>query len=154
MVELVGLKDTASLRGVLKVNVFKDEGGERKLIETFEDGNLIVDLARVSMAHLIAGDVTNRSMKSIAFGTSGTAATVGDAAITNPFTKNLDAPAYPANGQVSFSWTLTTAEANGKAILEFGLLTADGKLFCRRTRSTAINKENDISLEGVWTIIF
>jgi hypothetical protein len=151
---MVKLTDTVSLRGVLKVNVYKGEGESRKLIETFEDDNLIVNLARTSMAHLIAGDVENRSMKTIAFGTNGNAPTIGDTEITNSYTKNVGSITYPAVGQVRFAWNLTTAEANGKAIMEFGLLTADGKLFCRRIRATPINKENDISLEGTWTIIF
>jgi hypothetical protein len=143
-----------SLRGVFKMNVYRNEGEERKLIETFEDNNLIVDLARTTMAHLIAGDVTNRSMKSISFGTNGSSPAVGDTDITNPYTKNLGSITYPAMGQVTFSWSLTTSEANGLAIMEFGMLTNDGKLFCRRTRSTPINKQSDISLEGTWTIIF
>jgi hypothetical protein len=151
---MVELKDTASLRGVFTMKVYKDGGKNRKLIETFEDHNLIVNLARVSMAHLIAGDTANRSMQSIAFGTNGTAPTVDDTDITSPFVKNLGGVTYPQVGQARFSWTLSTSEANGKAIMEFGLLTADGKLFCRRTRSTPINKESDISLEGTWTIIF
>jgi hypothetical protein len=151
---MVELKDAVSLRGVFTMNVYKGEGGNRKLIETFEDHNLIVNLARVSMAHLIAGDVAQRSMLSIAFGTNGSTPTVDDTEITNPFVKGLGAAAYPQAGQVRFAWNLTTSEANGKAIMEFGLLTADGSLFCRRTRTTPINKESDISLEGTWTIIF
>jgi hypothetical protein len=148
------LKDAVSLRGIFTMNVYKGEGADRKLIETFEDHNLIVNLARVSMAHLIAGDVDDRSMLKIAFGTNGVAPTVDDTDITNPFVKELGGVTYPQAGQVRFAWNLTASEANGKAIMEFGLLTADGNLFCRRTRATPINKESDISLEGTWTIIF
>jgi hypothetical protein len=151
---MVEMKDAVSLRGIFTMNVYKGEGENRKLIETFEDHNLIVNLARVSMAHLIAGDVAQRSMLSIAFGTNGTVPTVDDMDITNPYVKELGGVTYPQVGQVRFAWNLTTSEANGKAIMEFGLLTADGNLFCRRTRSTPINKESDISLEGTWTIIF
>jgi hypothetical protein len=151
---MVELKDTVSLRGNFTMSVYKGEGANRKLIETFEDRNLIVNLARVSMAHLIAGDVAQRSMLSIAFGTNGNTPTVDDTAITDPFVKELGGVTYPQVGQVRFAWNLTMAEANGKAIMEFGLLTADGNLFCRRTRTTPINKESDISLEGTWTIIF
>jgi hypothetical protein len=151
---MVTLKDTVSMRGIFTMNVYKGEDENRKLIETFENHNLIVNLARVSMAHLIAGDVANRSMRSIAFGTNGTTPTVGDTEITDPFVKDLGGVTYPQTGQVRFAWNLGISEANGKAIMEFGLLTADGKLFCRRTRATPINKESDISLEGTWTIIF
>jgi hypothetical protein len=155
---MVKMKDMVSLRGVFKMKVYKGEGEKRELIETFEDDNLIVDLARTTMAHLIAGDVTNRQMKFISFGTNGTAPTVDDTAITNPYTKNLGVIITPnlnnTVNQVTFEWNLTTSEANGLAIMEFGMLTADGKLFCRRTRTTPINKQSDISLEGTWTIIF
>jgi hypothetical protein len=151
---MVELKDAVSLRGIFTMNAYKGEGANRKLIETFEDHNLIVNLGRASMAHLIAGDVTQRSMLSIAFGTNGVAPTVDDTDITNPFVKELGGATYPQAGQVRFAWNLTSSEANGKAIMEFGLLTADGNLFCRRTRATPINKESDISLEGTWTIIF
>jgi hypothetical protein len=148
------MKDAISLRGVFTMNVYKGEGVNRKLIEAFEDHNLIVNLARVSMAHLIAGDVDDRSMLDIAFGTNGNPPTVDDTEITDPFVKELGGITYPQAGQVRFAWNLTNSEANGMAIMEFGLLTADGNLFCRRTRTTPINKESDISLEGTWTIIF
>jgi hypothetical protein len=148
------LKEVVSLRGIFKMNIYKWKNDKKELIETFEDNNLIVDLARTTMAHLIAGDVINKSMKSISFGTNGNEPNKDDTKITNPFIKDLDNITYPTDGQVSFAWNLSTSEANGSAILEFGLLTADGNLFCRRTRITPINKENDISLEGLWTILF
>jgi hypothetical protein len=151
---MVKLKDEVCLRGIFTMNVYKGEGENKKLIETFEDHNLIVNTARTTMAHLIAGDVTNRSMLSISFGTNGNTPTVDDTVITNPFTKNLGGVTYIDPGQARFAWSLSTSEGNGKAIMEFGMLSADGKLFCRRTRSTPINKESDISLEGTWTIIF
>jgi hypothetical protein len=151
---MVKMKDPVSLRGIFKLDVYKGEGENKKIIDTFEDENLIVNLARVSMAHLIAGDVSNRTMLSIAFGTNGNKPTVDDTQITNPYIKDLGTITYPRVGQARFAWNLTTSEANGKAIMEFGLLTADGNLFCRRTRTTPINKESDISLEGIWTIIF
>jgi hypothetical protein len=151
---MVELKEEVSLRGIFTMTAYKGYGGNRKIIETVEDHNLIVNLARVSMAHLIAGDVAKRSMLSIAFGTNGNTPTVDDTAITDPFVKGLGVVTYPQVGQVRFAWNLTTSEANEMAIMEFGLLTADGNLFCRRTRTTPINKESDISLEGTWTIIF
>ncbi|MDR2632124.1 MAG: hypothetical protein LBC51_00685 [Treponema sp.] len=41
---------------------------------------------------------------------------------------------YPAAGQIQINWNLLTAEANGKAIMEFGLLCSDGTLFTRKNR--------------------
>jgi hypothetical protein len=155
---MVKLEDKVSLCGVFKLNVYRNKGDRRELIEIFEDKNLIVNNARITMAHLIAGDVTNRSMKSISFGTNGTPPTIDDTAITNPYTKNIEAVITPnlnnTVNKVTFEWSLSIEEANGLAIIEFGLLTADGKLFCRRTRTTPINKQSDISLEGSWSIIF
>lgn len=151
---MVKWKDEVCLRGVFKMKVFKGEGENKELIETIEEDNLIVNLARETMAHLLTGDVTNRSMKFISFGTNGTPPTVTDTAITNAFTKQIGVAYALPIGQATFEWRLTTGEANGLAIMEFGLLTADGNLFCRRTRTTPINKQNDISLEGSWTIQF
>jgi hypothetical protein len=136
--------------GIFRLKVLKN--GE--IIEDIEDRNLIVDGARVQMAHLIGGDVTNRQITKIAFGTSGTAPTVNDTTITDAFTKGVSGHTYPENGQVQFSWNLATTEANGMAILEFGLLSQDDTLFARRTRTNPIYKESDIALQGSWTITF
>ena len=145
-----------ALRGIFRFNVYRHAGGEKELIEAFEDENLIVNLAREQMARLIAGDagMDNRVIKQISFGVNGADADFGDTDITNPFTKNLNGFEFPSPGQVRFGWGLSVTEANGKAVREFGLLTADGKLFARRVRASAINKEPDISLEGTWTIVF
>jgi hypothetical protein len=142
--------EQATFRGRLCYTVFKNG----YLVEKIEDNNLIVDGARLQMAHLIAGDVTQRSINRIALGTSGAAPTVGDTQITDAFTKAVSGFEYPANGQVKINWTLLTSEANGTAIREFGLLTANGTLFVRRIRENPIYKESDISIEGEWIIIF
>jgi len=57
-------------------------------------------------------------------------------------------------GQIQTNWILNTDENNGTAIMEFGLLSADGTLLCRKVRTKPINKEADISIEGSWTWIF
>jgi hypothetical protein len=138
------------IKGIFELKVFK--GGE--LVEHAVKENLIVDGARVQMAHLIAGESTNRQITKIAFGTSGVAPTVNDTEITDAYEKTVSGHTYPEAGQVKFSFELTTAEDNGQAILEFGLLCADGTLFARRTRTNPINKESDIALQGSWTIIY
>jgi hypothetical protein len=139
-------------RGILRYTVFKNGVP----IEDVEEHNLIVTVGRTQMAHLLAGDLTGKQISKISFGTGGTPPALPDTQITNPYTKNVIGSSYPAAGQVKFNWTLTTAEANGKAILEFGLICTDLTLFSRRIRESGkpINKESDISLEGDWTIIF
>jgi hypothetical protein len=138
------------LKGTLRYTVFKNGVP----VEQFEDSNLIVNGARLQMARLIAGDVAQRSINRISVGTSGDTPTVADTTITGAFTKAVDGFSYPANGQVQINWKLLVSEANGKAIREFGLLTANGTLFARRVRATPLYKESDISIEGEWIIIF
>ncbi|MDR1902871.1 MAG: hypothetical protein LBQ88_11390 [Treponema sp.] len=140
------------MKGILRYTIYKNGIP----IEDVEEQNLIVTVGRTQMAHLLAGDLTGKQITKIAFGTNGAAPALADTLITNPFNKNLLGFTYPAAGQVKFDWNLTTAEANGKAILEFGLICEDMTLFSRRIRESGkpINKESDISLGGDWTIIF
>jgi hypothetical protein len=138
------------LKGTLRYTVFKNGIP----VEQFEESNLIVNGARLQMAHLIAGDVSGRSIAYISVGTNGDAPAANDTAITGAFTKEVDGFEYPASGQVQVNWKLLVSEANGTAIREFGLLTEDGALFARRIRANPIYKESDISIEGQWIIIF
>jgi hypothetical protein len=136
--------EKAALHGRLCYTVFKNGVP----VEKFEDSNLIVNRARLQMAHLIAGDVEDRSIAGIAVGTDGTAPDVEDTEVTDAFVKPVDGFEYPANGQVQINWKRLVSEANGKAIREFGLFTANGTLFARRIRTNPIYKESDISIEG------
>ncbi|MDR0637588.1 MAG: hypothetical protein LBG27_01575 [Spirochaetaceae bacterium] len=142
--------ENTPLKGTLRYTVFKNGVP----VERAEEPNLIVNGARLQMARLIAGDVAQRSVNRISVGTNGAAPTVADMEITGAFTKEVAGFAYPADGQVQVNWKLLVSEANGMAIREFGLLTADGTLFARRIRANPIYKESDISIEGEWIIIF
>jgi len=139
-------------KGILEYRIYRNG----MLVEEVSEENLIVNVGRAQMAKMLGGDFTNRNVNRVSFGTNGTEPALPDTAITNPHTKAIASIDYPGSGQVRFNWTLTTAEANGKAILEFGLLCADNTLFSRRVRESGkpIHKESDISLEGSWTIIF
>ncbi len=136
--------------GRLVINVFR--GGD--LVETFDEQNLIVDGYKQTHARLLGGDVTNRSVIQFGVGTNGTAPAAGNTALTGAFTKAIDTVSYPATNQVKFDFSLSSAEANGMAIMEFGLLTGNGVLYARRVRSSALNKDSDISISGSWTITF
>jgi hypothetical protein len=138
------------LRGIFEFDVIQDG----KVIRHVRDGNLIVDGARVEMAHLIGGDGTNRQIAKIAFGTNGTAANVTDTEITDAFEKAVSGHAYPETGQVQFAWSLAKTENNNQAIMEFGLLCADGTLFARFVLDEPINKQSVFALQGTWTIVF
>lgn len=138
------------VKGIFKMTVRKNG----KVIEEYEDHNLIVNGARNQAARMFAGDVTGRPIKSIAFGTSGTAPVVTDTAITGAYIKDVEGFSYPDMGQIQTNWELGTNENNGMAIMEFGLLSSDGTLLCRKVRENPIYKESDISIEGHWTWIF
>jgi hypothetical protein len=125
-----------------------------EVIEEVDDHNLIVVGSQVTHAHLLGGDTANRSLTQIGFGTSGTTEVFANTALTGVYKNNLAAPTYPASNQVSFGFALASTEANGMAILEFGLYTAGGLLYSRRTRTQALNKLSDISLSGTWVISF
>lgn len=146
------LIERPEMKGILKYTVFKNGVP----VEKVEEHNLIVNGAREQMAHLIAGEHEERHITHIAFGTSGDIPVLTDEEITAPFIKEISDYSFPESGQVQFDWELTTSEANGKAILEFGLFTEDGSLFSRRIRESGrpVNKESDISIEGQWIIIF
>ena len=138
------------VKGILRYTVLKNGIP----IEQVEDHNLIVNGARIQIAHFVAGDFAGRHIKKIAFGTNGTLPTLADTLITNAFTKDVLGFSYPEDGQVQFDWDLLSVEANGLAIMEFGLLTAGLELFSRRIRERPLYKETDISLEGQWILTF
>lgn len=123
------------------------------VIEEYADHNMIMNVAKDAMAHLIGGAGSGKTITRIGFGTSGGGPSPSDLALTDSFSKNMGSVSYPAVGQASFNWSLGTTEANGKTIREFGLICGDSTLFARKTRG-AIDKQDDISLDGSWTIIF
>ena len=138
------------VRGIFELTVKKCG----KVIERYRDDNLIVNGARNQAARLFAGDGVNRAIAKIAFGTSGAAPAVTDTVITDAYTKAVSGFEYPDIGQVQTNWVLNTNENNGMAIMEFGLLSEDGTLLCRKVRENPIHKGDDISIEGHWTWIF
>ena len=145
----MNITDETALRGEFVLPVYR----KGKLIEEYVDKNMIMNVAKDAMARLIGGDGINKQITHIGFGTNGVGPNPNDTALTSAYSKPITAVTYPATGQAAFAWTLGTSEANGKAITELGLLCEDGTLFSRKTRG-AINKEADLSLDGVWTIIF
>jgi hypothetical protein len=146
----MNINEKTGVSGRFRLRVYRNG----RLVETDDGGNLIVDNARTQLAHLAAGVSAGRHVTAIAFGTSGNQPQLSDTEIISPFTKEIDSVEYPSATQVQFNWTVAENEANGKAIMEFGLLCEDGTLFARYVRQTPLNKESDFSLEGDWTIEF
>ena len=144
------IKDKAGVHGAFRIRIWKNG----TLVEESGDHNMIVDGARLEMAHLAAGDTEGRHIVAIALGTSGIPPDAGDEGITEPFTKAVDSVDYPAPGQARFNWTVAANEANGMAVMEFGLICEDGTLYARYVRQEPLNKDSDFLLEGDWTIEF
>jgi hypothetical protein len=143
------IEETMALKGCLNVQVWR----VGKLIDEWEDKNMILAPARSALAALLGGGGSAKVINRIGFGTNGTAPTPSDTALTSGYVKSVGAVTYPGAGQVRFAWSLAGSEANGKTLREFGLVCTDGTLFSRKVRG-AIEKESDISLTGTWTISF
>lgn len=143
------LHDSAGATGVLEVAVLR----RGLLIDYWSDQNLIVNGARSMLARLIAGDGAGLAVNRIGFGVGSAPAQPDDTALTSAYVRGLTGHSYPEPGAVQFAFALATSEANGLTIREFGLINADGSLFSRKVRG-GIEKNDDISLEGTWTIIF
>lgn len=142
-------KDEQPMKGLFYFEAWRNG----VLVDGGEELNLIVNGAKNQLARLVGGSGANRQITQIGFGIGTVAASPGNAALTSAYIKAVTSVEYPAAGQVRFNWNLSTAEANGKAITEFGLVCADGTLFSRKVRAP-IQKESDLSLSGAWTIIF
>lgn len=149
---MILLRDSVLRRpeGIFSLEVWR----RGELIEVYEDENLVVDASKQQLARLIGGDVANRSITKIGFGTSGTAPVGGNIGLTGAYVKALGTVTYPVAGSVQFAFTLGTTEANGLSIMEFGLFTAGDILFARKVRTGAIVKDSDLALAGTWQINF
>lgn len=136
------------IRGVLDVRIY--EAGE--LVEHWRGENLVVDSGLDTLAAALAGG--GDPVTHVALGTSDTAADPGDTTITEPYTKALAAPSYPAPGEVVWAWEIGPDEAVGLQISEFGLVTTGGALVARKVRSEPINKSDATSLSASWSLTF
>jgi hypothetical protein len=141
---------TKELKGIFELTI-KDKSG--KVIEKYEDKNLIVDKARFNMAHLISASANNTYIDAIGFGTGTAPASADDLVLTGSTQIPFDAISYPLNNAVTFEWSLGYSDLVGMSITEFGLISHNGDLFSRKVRS-AIVKADDITMNGKWTILF
>lgn len=124
------------------------------LLEDSVERNLIVDGAKTVLSRLVGGSFTNNQIAEIHFGTNGATPVTGNTTITDAFAKPISNVSFPGDSSVQFDFTLASGDANGKAIMEFGLVTAGGTLFSRKVRPVAINKESDLTITGSWILNF
>ena len=144
------MKDNAKPRGMLELWIHH----KGKLLTYYKSENMVVNLGKTCLAHLLGGDTANRSVTTIAFGTNadGPYPTDDVSAITDIVTMPVT-PSYPDATSVQFNFSVRVTDMNGMDIRTFGLLTADNTLVCRKTRGILI-KDSSLSFDGRWTITF
>lgn len=135
--------------GMFHVEVI--EVDTQKVIESFEEKNLVVTLGKTNLVKLLGGDAAGKKISKIGVGTSSTPPTITDNALTGSFIKAISGVTYPDANSVMFSWSLETTEGNGMTIREFGLLNDDNTLCARKVR-TDIVKTSAVRLVGTWKI--
>lgn len=172
----VGEVHTYSDRGTFKgkVRVSVEEDGKEEVV--WEDPNLIVDLGRKVLTHLLAEADQNYMVSSISLGTKGHDLTTGDILApvaptisdiglidtVDMFSKAISTNfAYqgtaPADNSIQFQIILEKSEGNGTtgtiAYTEAGLFTNNGSLFARET-FPAIVKNANRRITFQWIILF
>ena len=147
------LGDSAPIpRGILEILI--RDVATKKVVKYCQFGNLIVNNFRIQEAHILAGDaVASRAINRVQFGTSGTPEAVTDSAITTPVTVNVTTTSYPTTKSVRFEGTLTSAQGNGVAFQECGLIFANSTLAARRAFAV-MTKSVAFEWTIRWTLIW
>ena len=120
------------------------------VIKEFIHRNLIVDAGYAAAAQSLAG-VAGAAITYVQAGTSTTSPAPSDTAITGAFQIPIISVEYP-DFAVRFNFQMNANQANGMNIAEWGLITADGRLFSRLVREEIIAKTDAIEILGAWTI--
>jgi hypothetical protein len=160
------LEDSFAVRGDLTARC-KDING--KVIHSFEEKNLVVNVAKNILVRLLAGE--GPPISHIILGVDDASETLDDTTIGGlslaamPEGKNYQNSEFVAfkqplrdfnfrtDNSVTFHWEIGYFEAVGLRIQEYGLSTTDGQLFSRKVRGL-ITKGDDIAIEGEWTLSF
>lgn len=157
------IREKSGVSGRLHISVYR----EGKELFTFDDHNLVVTGGKSAMAKLVAGeDAENNKVTQVGVGVSTVEATEADTELTDPANVEIDEARVGANLEddeggtfedphtVQFHFTIGREEAVGKAIAEYGLLTAGGALFSRVVREKPFEKTNMDRIVGFWQIKF
>jgi len=142
-----------------------------QIIEEYRENNAIMTLGRVAVARLFAG-LPDGNGKFVGVGDSGeppnpeqtglsaqylveaSKISFVNAQVENGITSWMASDTSTPN--VRFDFTFGPQDANGLEIREFGLFCEDGTMFARRVRSSgkAIQKDDDLTIEGYWIVLF
>ena len=153
------------LRGYCKILV--EEDGKTSV--HFEDKNMIVNVAKKILAHLLAEAPSDYDLTILELGTGGHAPgdiltpvdpELTDTSLeTSEFSKAISTFEYLPLGvdsTVKFTTVIERPESNGTgtvAYTETGMFTAAEDMFCRRT-FPALVKTNNRKITIEWSIIF
>lgn len=137
------------MSGILHLKALRADGTE---LWRMSDHNLIVAGGYRVAAEALAG-VEGARIKFVGVGVNGTDPADTDTALTDAVAVEVQSVEYPENGTVRFNFTIGYDDANGMDIREFGLMTADGRLFSRKVREP-IEKTQYMTIAGAWDINF
>lgn len=140
--------------------VVKEDG---KVVDTWDQSNLVVTQGRVEECHIIADGDANRVVTYLAVGTGGHAPgdpftpitpQMSDTALeTEEFRKLISSYTFPIPTTVEFYTIINETEANGHNITEAGLFCLNNSLFARITFEV-IPKTATRTIEFYWRIIY
>lgn len=148
------LRLSDALRGALEGHLYLKVERRGKLIEEWDDHNLIMDAARPRIRDLCSGEMTNAFISHLGVGEGQEPAAPTDTSLTNCVLVPFTTVGNPDTTTARFGFLIGPDVANGLAIREFGLFCGDGKLFAKRVRERVIEKDADMSIFGYWDIHF
>lgn len=135
-----------NLKGIFTLRVIDKNNN---IVQYYDDPNLVVAGSKEIIATLLGG--TGGALTKVGLGTGTAEATIDDTALTSPAYYSFTSVEYPDTSTVKYNWYVGYDQLVGTAITEFGLLTENNKLFCRRVYP-AINKNADLAFTGAWSI--
>lgn len=135
-------------KGILHLRAIDRHGRE---LWSMTDSNLIVAGGYRITAEALAG-TPGTKISNVAIGTNTTEPQETDTQITNAVMTTIQNVEYPAPSTVRFHFRFEYTDAVGMSIAEFGLLSADGRLFSRKVRAV-IEKTEHMTIVGMWDII-
>ena len=115
---------------------------------------MIVDGYYTALRELLATGNADKVVARIGFGIGTAPEAAGDTALTGAYVKALSGfEMDPANPRLlRFTYKLLRGEANGMAITEIGLFTADGQLVARKVRNPIL-KTTDMEIGDSWELL-
>lgn len=148
-----------NVEGILHLDIYKNGS-----LVVSEDHNMIVNTSCKILAQLLGGVgvYTNKAVNKIKFSTGNFPVGISKTDLDGTqFTKSIDSVTYDSVGapnDITFNFTLGSAEFNGNNIWQFGLFSTDGVMFSMLSRNPdktyPIEKDVDVAVAGWWKIQF